>query len=115
MLKSLRSFNFTGVSHCLSQVKSFIEKLNPQPVSVKFKESLSCPKNDQQEEEQESLFKLLNNVPGIKNRILLIFGHIFPSVAYLKYRYKIKTTIGAVLYYPVRWVKQAGKLLGVKT
>ncbi len=96
-------------------VKSFIEKLNPQPISVKFKESLRCPKNDQQEEEKESLFKLLNNVPGIKNRILLIFGHIFPSVAYLKYRYKIKTTIGAVLYYPVRWVKQAGKILGAKT
>ena len=95
--------------------KSFTEKLNPNPVSVKFKESLRSPNNDQQEEKKESLFSLLKNVPDIKNRILLIFGHIFPSVAYLKYRYKIKTNMGAVLYYPVRWVKQSVKILGIKT
>jgi hypothetical protein len=94
--------------------KSFTEKLNPHPGSVKFTESLRCPNNDQQEEKKESLFYLLNNVPGIKNRILLIFGHIFPSVAYIKFRYNIKTKTGAVLYYPVRWVNQVGKILGIK-
>ena len=95
-------------------VKSFTEKLNPPPGSVKFKESLRCPNNEQQEEKMESLFSLLKNVAGIKNRILLIFGHTFPSPEYIKYRYKIKTKAGAVLYYPVRWLTQVGKILGIK-
>ena len=33
-------------------VKSFTEKLNPPPGSVKFKESLRCPNNEQQEEKR---------------------------------------------------------------
>lgn len=94
---------FWGIS-VPKHIEPFFESIDFQSVKEKFVISLRHPQNDQQDEERESLFKLLKDVPGIRNKLLLFLGHIFPSLAYVKYRYKIKTTTGAVLYYPVRWV-----------
>lgn len=94
---------FWGIS-VPKHIETFFEGFEVEKVKEEFISSLRHPQNDQQDEEQESLFKLLKDVPGINNKLLLLLGHIFPSLAYVKYRYKIKTTTGAVLYYPVRWV-----------
>lgn len=87
-------------------VNKFTEKANSEIIKKKFIKFLRHPNDDQVEEEQESLFKIIKEVPGITDRILLFIGHIFPSLAYIKYRYKIKTTAWAILCYPVRWVRQ---------
>jgi hypothetical protein len=92
----------------------FSENTNLELILQKFIAFLKHPWENQVEEKQENLFKLLKDVPLFRERFLLLTGHIFPSVAYLKYRYKIHSTAGALLYYPVRWIKQVGRLIGVK-
>jgi len=92
-------------------LKYSVEKFKTESVNAKFVEFLRHPGAGQDDGESESLGKLIGDVPGFINKLLLTTGHIFPSVSYIKYRYKIKTTFGAVLYYPVRWRKQLGKLI----
>jgi hypothetical protein len=81
---------------------------------AKFAGYLNHP-NKNLDQEQENLFSLLKEVPGLINRLLLLIGHAFPSIAYMKYRYKSKTRIGAILFYPVRWAKQVAKITGLIT
>jgi len=90
------------------------EDSNHELIIQKFISFLKRPNLNRSENNQENLFKLLKDVPRPKDRFLLLIGHVFPSVAYMRYRYKIKTTAGGLLYYPARWVKQVGRLLGVK-
>jgi len=96
------------------QVRQNISAIKSASVESKFLKLIRHQSGNQREEIKENLFQLLQNVPGAMNKFLLIIGHIFPSVSYVRYRYKIKTKAGAVLYYPVRWIRQAGRLIGVK-
>jgi len=85
-----------------------IEKI--KDIFVRF---LRSHTKDKLEEKHEDLFKLLNEVPDLKNKFLLILGHIFPSITYIRYRYKIRTRSGAILYIPVRWVNQLGRIITI--
>ena len=97
------------------QSKSVVEGLKTPETDVKFLNFLRHPGADEHDEKPESLGGLMKKVPGLTNKLLLVVGHVFPSLEYIKYRYKIKTTLGAALYYPVRWAIQAGKLAGTNT
>jgi hypothetical protein len=87
-------------------------KSDREASQAKFAGYLNHP-NKNLDPEQENLFYLLKEVPGLINRLLLLTGHAFPSIAYMKYRYKSKTRIGAILFYPVRWAKQVAKITGL--
>lgn len=97
------------------QSKSIVEGLKSPESDVKFLNFLRHPGADEHDEKPESLGGLMKKVPGLTIKVLLVFGHVFPSLSYIKYRYKIKTTLGALMYYPVRWARQAGKLAGMNT
>lgn len=87
------------------------EGVSLEKLTENFTSLIRQPENIPQAVERESLLKLLKDVPGWSDRFLLFLGHVLPSLAYMKYKYKIKTSTGAILYYPVRWLKQAGKLI----
>lgn len=40
-------------------------------------------------------------IPGMGNRLKYVVSRFFPSVGYMKIKYRKKTKLGAVLYYPV--------------
>jgi hypothetical protein len=80
-----------------------INQTNKEKVIERFLQFLRYPGENPVEEKQKSVFKLLKEVPGIHNRFLLILGFLFPSLTFMKYKYKTKTKATALLYYPVRW------------
>ena len=90
----------------------FLEKADYDRVKEKFIWSLRHPNENQKENDRDSLFMLLKNVPGINNQLLLVIGHIFPSLAYMKYRYKQENTFRVILYYPIRWFRQIKTIFG---
>ncbi len=70
-----------------------------------FVQFLRNPKSNLPETEPESLLKPLKEIPGIFDRLLFITGYIFPSLTFMKFRYKTTTRKKALLYYPVRLLK----------
>ena len=53
----------------------------------------------------------MKELSGITDRIMFIAGYLFPSFEFMKYRYGARSKAGAILYYPVRWLKLAGLIL----
>lgn len=80
-----------------------INQADKEKVIDRFLQFLRNPGHIQDEEKQKSVFKLLRDVPGIHNRFLLVSGFFFPSLTFMKYKYKTKSKAMALLYYPVRW------------
>lgn len=87
------------------------DRVSFEELTENFKRIIRQPENIPHAIERDSLIKLLKDVPGWSDRLLLLLGHVFPSLAYMKHKYKIKTSTVAVLYYPVRWFKQAVKII----
>jgi hypothetical protein len=49
----------------------------------------------------------VSQVPGIHRKILFVAGDLFPTLKFMKRRYNCKTSLKAIIYYPMRF----GKLL----
>lgn len=97
-----------------SWIKEHLRTNDFNKIQQDFKKFLRTPFVSDSIEEQENLYSLINDVPGFSNKILLLAGHIFPSLDYVKYRYNTNSTIKTILYYPVRWMIQFTKLFNLK-
>ena len=64
------------------------------------------------EDNRESLLKPMKELNGFRDKVLFIVGYLFPSVIFMKYRYKTKSPIKVFLYYPVRWAKLVKMVFG---
>jgi hypothetical protein len=80
----------------------------------RFVQFLRQPKDNQVEKIPEHILELVKSIPGIYEKFLFILGHLFPSLTYMKYRYKTKTKVGSLRYYPVRWAKMVRLILSGK-
>lgn len=92
-------------------IKLTVAEVNINAATNKFIRFLKCPEKTKSESDSESALKPLRDIPGLFNKVLFIAGYVFPSPGYIRYKYNVKTTIGAFLYFPVRWLKTLRQVL----
>ena len=93
---------------------AYYESIDTGKAVVRFLDFLKNPNDSDPVNEPESLLRPIKDLRGITDRIMFIAGYLFPSLKFMKYRYGARSKAVAILYYPVRWLKLAGMILGGK-
>lgn len=57
-----------------------------------------------------NILKPLGEFDSFRDKLFFIIGYLFPSIAFMKYRYKLKSTIPAIFWYPLRWIQGMSRL-----
>jgi hypothetical protein len=88
-------------------INDFIDKWkNPEQVK-KFIFFLSSPKDNPPVDKAGFYRLILDDIPGFHRKFLYVLGDLFPSVSFMKNRYKCNSIWRVLLYYPHR----VGKIL----
>ena len=88
-------------------INELIDKwYNPDSIN-KFVYFLKSPKGNPSPDSGEVFRQNLKEVRVIHRKILYVIGDLFPTTGFMKTRYKCRSWLKAMLYYPHRW----GKLL----
>ncbi|MCJ7446403.1 MAG: nucleotidyltransferase family protein [Bacteroidales bacterium] len=88
-------------------VDDFINRwFSPDSIN-KFVFFLKSPKNNKLDRPGHAYRTTLKEIPCIHRKILFILGDIFPTISFMKERYKCKSRWKALFHYPIR----LGKLL----
>ena len=88
-------------------VDDFIEKwYNPDSIN-KFVFFLKSPKKNVTSGNALVYKKIIHEIPGLHRKILYVLGDLFPTLTFMKKRYKCNSKLKALLYYPHR----LGKIL----
>ena len=88
-----------------SWVDDFIDKwFNPDSIN-KFVFFLKSPKNNPAKGKAVAYRYKIKEIPGLHRRILFVLGDIFPSLTFMKQRYKCKSKLKVLIYYPHRFGK----------
>ena len=83
-------------------INDFIDRWS-DPASInKFIFFLKSPRDNPPSDRAQFYRHIINDVPGIHRKFLYLIGDIFPSVTFMKNRYKCKSTLKAMIYYPGR-------------
>jgi hypothetical protein len=85
-----------------SWVESLPRKQGEKELAEKFAVFLRNPEKIKVSHDEADLLKPVMEIPGIKDKLLFVAGYIFPSVTFMKFRYKTDSGLKALLYYPVR-------------
>jgi hypothetical protein len=88
-----------------SWVESLPRKQGEKELAEKFAEFLRQPQKTKVSHNEADMLKPVMEIPGIKDKLLFVAGYIFPSVTFMKFRYKTDSGIKALLYYPVRLLR----------
>jgi len=88
-------------------INDFIDKwYNPDSIT-KFIFFLRSPKDNPPLNKAKFYRQVINDIPGLHRKFLYILGDIFPTLSFMKNRYKCNSTWRVLLYYPHR----VGKIL----
>ncbi|HLN20212.1 MAG TPA: nucleotidyltransferase family protein [Bacteroidales bacterium] len=71
----------------------------------KFIYFLRRPKNNPRVEKSSLYRKNLGKIPGLHRKFLYVAGDLFPTLTFMKERYRCSSALKAALYYPHRWGK----------
>jgi hypothetical protein len=82
-------------------LEEFIAKKHRPDTSEKFIIFLRNPRNEPSDK-RKIYRKVVKEIPGIHRKILFVVGDIFPSLSFMKKRYRCAGKIKAMLYYPHR-------------
>jgi hypothetical protein len=63
---------------------------------------LKSPKDNKPEKPGYVYRRTIMEIPGLHRKMLFILGDLFPTIKFMKERYGVKTTPGAVILYPLR-------------
>jgi hypothetical protein len=86
-------------------VGDFINRwLSPDAIN-KFVFFLKSPKNNKLDRPGHAYRTTLKEIPGFHRKILFILGDIFPTMTFMKKRYKCKSSWKALIHYPHRFGK----------
>lgn len=81
----------------------FISKHSVPGSQDRFKLLLKNPKSAG---EKKKIYKeIIKEIPGIHRKLLFIAGDLFPTLSFMKKRYRCKSSFLAFLYYPQRFGK----------
>jgi hypothetical protein len=83
-------------------INDFIDKFSSPDSNSKFLFFLKSPKNNPPKEKQESYRQILNNIPGFHRKFLFVLGDLLPGLRFMKERYKCKSNLHTLIYYPHR-------------
>ncbi|HKK41266.1 MAG TPA: nucleotidyltransferase family protein [Bacteroidales bacterium] len=82
-------------------LRSFIKNNNPSDTTECFLFFLRSPKNDLTN--RHGIYsQVVKEIPGVHRKIIFVLGDIFPTLTFMKKRYKCSGNLKAVLYYPHR-------------
>jgi hypothetical protein len=88
-------------------LNDFIDKCHNQDFINKFFFFLSSPKNNPPDDKPGYYRQIIRDIPGFHRKVLYVLGDLFPSVSFMKNRYKCKSIWTVLFYYPHR----VGKIL----
>jgi len=95
-------------------VDDFIDKwYNPASIN-KFVFFLKSPKKNSSSGSPLIYRKIIRDIPGLHRKILFVLGDLFPTLTFMKERYKCKNKLRALLYYPHRFGKILWLMTGIK-
>jgi len=96
--------NLCGVSFP-GWINDFIDKwYHPDSIS-KFVFFLKSPKGNPPLDRAGSYRHLISDIPGIHRKFLFILGDLFPTISFMKERYKCRSTWKVLIHYPKRFGK----------
>jgi hypothetical protein len=95
-LRDMWSVSFPG------WLNDFIDKWHNQDFINKFFFFLRSPKDNPPGDKAGFYRHILGDIPGLHRKFLYVLGDLFPSVSFMKNRYKCKSTWRVLLYYPHR-------------
>ena len=88
-------------------IDDFIDRwFNPDSIN-RFVFFLKSPKGNRPERPGYVYRQIIRDIPGLHRKLLFILGDLYPSIRFMKERYRCDTSLGAFLRYPLR----LGKLL----
>jgi hypothetical protein len=86
-------------------IDDFIDRwYNPDSIN-KFIFFLKSPKDNPPLDKAQFYRHIINDIPGVQRKFLFLLGDIFPSVSFMKKRYKCTSIWKVLLYYPHRFGK----------
>jgi len=77
---------------------------NPSSIN-KFIFFLKSPKDNSLQNRALIYRNNLKEIPGIYRKILFVLGDLFPTLEFMKKRYKCRSSLKVLLYYPLRFGK----------
>jgi len=83
-------------------LNDFIDKWHNEDFIDRFFFFLRSPKNNPPGDKAGLYRHILDDIPGFHRKFLFILGDLFPTVSFMKNRYKCKSTWKVLLYYPHR-------------
>jgi len=83
-------------------LNDFIDKWHNEDFIDRFFFFLRNPKNNPPGDKAGLYRHILDDIPGFHRKFLFILGDLFPTVSFMKNRYKCKSTWKVLLYYPHR-------------
>ena len=86
-------------------VDILIEKWFTAETINRFVFFLKSPKNNPSTGKAAVYRNTLKEVPGLHRKVLFLLGDLFPTITFMKGRYKCNTGLQALLYYPHRFGK----------
>jgi hypothetical protein len=88
-------------------INDFIDKWHNQDFINKFFSFLRSPKANPPGDKAVYYRHIISDIPGFHRKFLYVMGDLFPSIGFMKNRYKCKSTWRVLFYYPHR----VGKVL----
>jgi hypothetical protein len=86
-------------------VDDFIDKWhNPDSIN-KFVFFLKSPKKNTSSGNEQVYRKTIREIPGLHRKFLFVMGDLFPTMTFMKERYKCNSKLKALFYYPHRFGK----------
>ena len=88
-------------------INDYIEKWYVRDYIEKFIFFLGSPKNNPPLDRPGVYRRIIKDIPGFHRKFLFVLGDLFPTISFMKNRYKCDSTLKVLFYYPQR----AGKVL----
>jgi len=98
--------NFWGMTFT-DWIDEYIDGRNSPDTINKFIFFLKSPKDNPPFDKPAFYRQIVSDIPGVHRKLLFLLGDIFPTVRFMKKRYKCTSTLKVLFYYPHR----IGKIL----
>ncbi|HUS85981.1 MAG TPA: nucleotidyltransferase family protein [Bacteroidales bacterium] len=85
---------------------------NWNKVLKEFLHFLNNPKGNPVSNKPESYREVIKNIPGFHRKLIFMLGDLFPSMTFMKQRYKTRNRLFTIFYYPHRLGKLVYLLKG---
>ncbi|HEX2920746.1 MAG TPA: nucleotidyltransferase family protein [Bacteroidales bacterium] len=86
-------------------MNEFVDANCAADANERFYYFLRNPRNHLNADRKGNYQKTIKNIKGIHRKALFVIGDLFPTIAFMKQRYKCKSGLKSLLYYPHRWGK----------